>query len=56
MINQVDLKQLRIDIDRLSSKELSAKYPGFSAKALKDLNIEELEKRISKAGKTPGTL
>lgn len=44
----IDLKQLRADLDTLSTQDFEFKYPGLSTKTLRGLSIEELEQRVSK--------
>lgn len=48
MANDINLKQLRADLDTLSKQDFEIKYPGLSSKTLKGLSMEELEQRISK--------
>jgi|GEM_PF-4106800 len=49
MAAELNLKQLRADLDTLSTQDFEIKYPGVSTKSLKGLSMEELEQRISKA-------
>jgi hypothetical protein len=44
----IDLKQLRADLDTLSTQDFEFKYPGLSTKSLRGLSMDELEQRISK--------
>lgn len=48
MKSNIDINQLRKDLDELSPQDFEIKYPGLKNKSLKGLSVEELEQRISK--------
>jgi hypothetical protein len=49
MATKINAEQLRLDLDLLSAEEFKAKYPGFEAKKLKELTMNELQRRVSKS-------